>query len=164
MEFEHSGIFLVEMITKNVVLGSSGTYVMHMRINKVFLISGLPDQCHNISDWTLPIKQSFYPLNQHITNLQEMHYQNISREHFSRYQSFQMTNITSFCFKTLINLFLTIRSWTAALLMEQPTILVHTTSCAAFLLWLPFLPTGVHVVTIYILSDQDYQLQYSLIF
>ena len=63
MEFEHSGIFLVELVTKNVVLGSLGTYVMHMRIKKVFLIFGLPDQGHNISHWTLPIKQSFYPLN-----------------------------------------------------------------------------------------------------
>ena len=31
MESEHSDIFWVELITKNVVLGSSGTHFMHMR-------------------------------------------------------------------------------------------------------------------------------------
>ena len=33
MEYEHSGIFRVELVTKNVVLGSSGTHFMHMRVN-----------------------------------------------------------------------------------------------------------------------------------
>ena len=32
MESEHSGIFRVELVTKNVVLGSSGTHFMHMRV------------------------------------------------------------------------------------------------------------------------------------
>ena len=36
MESEHSGIFRVELVTKNVVLGSSGTHFMHMRV-KVFV-------------------------------------------------------------------------------------------------------------------------------
>ena len=34
MESENSGIFRVKLITKNVVLGSSGTHFMHMRVNK----------------------------------------------------------------------------------------------------------------------------------
>ena len=33
MESEHSSIFLVELITQNVVLGSSGCYFMHMRVD-----------------------------------------------------------------------------------------------------------------------------------
>ena len=33
MEFEHSGIFRVELVTKSVVLGSSGTYSVHMGVN-----------------------------------------------------------------------------------------------------------------------------------
>ena len=37
MESEHSGIFRVELVTKNVVLGSSGTHFMHMRVNYVLL-------------------------------------------------------------------------------------------------------------------------------
>ena len=32
IESEHSGIFRVELITKNVVLGSSGTHFMHVRV------------------------------------------------------------------------------------------------------------------------------------
>ena len=32
MESEHSGIFRVELVTKNVVLGSSGTHFMHMKV------------------------------------------------------------------------------------------------------------------------------------
>ena len=32
MESEHSGIFRVELVTKNVVLGSSGTHFTHMRV------------------------------------------------------------------------------------------------------------------------------------
>ena len=32
MESEHSGIFRVELITKNVVLGSSGTHFTHVRV------------------------------------------------------------------------------------------------------------------------------------
>ena len=32
MESEHSGIFQVELVTKNVVLGSSGTHFMHMKV------------------------------------------------------------------------------------------------------------------------------------
>ena len=32
MESEHSGIFRVEMVIKNVVLGSSGTHFIHMRV------------------------------------------------------------------------------------------------------------------------------------
>ena len=32
VESEHSGILRVELVTKNVVLGSSGTYFMHMRV------------------------------------------------------------------------------------------------------------------------------------
>ena len=34
MESENSGIFRVKLITKNVVLGSSGTHFMDMRVNK----------------------------------------------------------------------------------------------------------------------------------
>ena len=34
MESEHSGIFRVELVTKNVALGSSGTHFMHMRVNE----------------------------------------------------------------------------------------------------------------------------------
>ena len=33
-ESEHSGIFRAELVTKNVVTGSSGTHSMHMRVNK----------------------------------------------------------------------------------------------------------------------------------
>ena len=33
MESEHSDIFGVELVTKNVVPGSSGAHFMHMRIN-----------------------------------------------------------------------------------------------------------------------------------
>ena len=36
MESEHSGIFRVEMVTKNVVLGSSGTHFKHMRVKEFF--------------------------------------------------------------------------------------------------------------------------------
>ena len=36
IKFEHSGIFRVELVTKNVVLGSSGTHFMHMRVNNSF--------------------------------------------------------------------------------------------------------------------------------
>ena len=32
MECEHSRIFRVELVTKNVVLGSSGTHFMHMSV------------------------------------------------------------------------------------------------------------------------------------
>ena len=32
MESEHSGIFWVELVTKNVVLGFLGTHLMHMRV------------------------------------------------------------------------------------------------------------------------------------
>ena len=35
MESEHSGIFRVEMVTKNVVLGSPGTHFMHMSVKVV---------------------------------------------------------------------------------------------------------------------------------
>ena len=35
MESEHSGIFQVELVTKIVVLGSSRTYFMHMRVNEL---------------------------------------------------------------------------------------------------------------------------------
>ena len=34
MESEYCGIFRVELVTKNVVLGSSGTHLMHMRVKK----------------------------------------------------------------------------------------------------------------------------------
>ena len=34
MESEHSNIFRVELVTKNIVLGSSGTHFMHMRVKK----------------------------------------------------------------------------------------------------------------------------------
>ena len=34
MESEHSGIFRVELVTKNVVLGSLGTHFMHMRVKE----------------------------------------------------------------------------------------------------------------------------------
>ena len=37
MESEHSGIFRVELVTKNVVLGSWGTHFMHMRVNFTLL-------------------------------------------------------------------------------------------------------------------------------
>ena len=36
MESEHSGIFRVELLTKNVVLGLCGTHFMHMRVKKLF--------------------------------------------------------------------------------------------------------------------------------
>ena len=32
MESEHYGIFRVELVTKNVVIGSLGTHFMHMRV------------------------------------------------------------------------------------------------------------------------------------
>ena len=32
MESEHSDIFRVELVAKNIVLGSSGTQFMHMRV------------------------------------------------------------------------------------------------------------------------------------
>ena len=35
LESEHSGIFRVEQVTKNVVPGSSGVLFMHMRVNGV---------------------------------------------------------------------------------------------------------------------------------
>ena len=35
MEIEHSGIFRVELVTKNVVLGSSGNHFVHMRVKEV---------------------------------------------------------------------------------------------------------------------------------
>ena len=35
MESEHSGIFRVELVTKNVVLGSSGTHFMQMRVKQM---------------------------------------------------------------------------------------------------------------------------------
>ena len=34
MESEFSGIFQVKQVAKNMVLGSLGTYFMHMRVNK----------------------------------------------------------------------------------------------------------------------------------
>ena len=34
MESELSGIFWVKLVAKNIVLGSSGTHFMHMRVNK----------------------------------------------------------------------------------------------------------------------------------
>ena len=34
MKSKHSGIFRVELVTKNVVPGSSGTHFMHMRVNE----------------------------------------------------------------------------------------------------------------------------------
>ena len=33
IESEHSGIFRVKLVTKNVVLDSSGTHFMYMRVN-----------------------------------------------------------------------------------------------------------------------------------
>ena len=38
MESEHSGIFRVELVTKNVVFGSSGTHFMHMKLKDFLLI------------------------------------------------------------------------------------------------------------------------------
>ena len=35
MESEHSGIFQAELVTKNVVLGLSGTHFLHMRVKVV---------------------------------------------------------------------------------------------------------------------------------
>ena len=35
MESEHSGIFRVKLVTKNIVRGSLGTQFMHMRVKKV---------------------------------------------------------------------------------------------------------------------------------
>ena len=32
MESEHSGIFWVKLVAKNIVLGSPGTHFMHMRV------------------------------------------------------------------------------------------------------------------------------------
>ena len=32
MESEHSGVFWVKLVAKNIVLGSSGTRFMHMRV------------------------------------------------------------------------------------------------------------------------------------
>ena len=39
MEFEHSAIFLVKLVTKNIVIGSLGTHFMHMRVNQLSLFS-----------------------------------------------------------------------------------------------------------------------------
>ena len=58
-----------------------------------------------------------------------------------------------FCFPNLIDLFATIRSWTAEWLKEQLAILAHTINPVVFVLQLPFLATEVHVVIIYGLSD-----------
>ena len=52
-----------------------------------------------------------------------------------------------------MQLFATIKSWTAEWLKEQPAILAHTINPVVFVLQLPFLDTGVHVVIIYGLSD-----------
>ena len=38
MESEHSGIFRVELVTKNVVFGASGTHFMHMKRKDFLLI------------------------------------------------------------------------------------------------------------------------------
>ena len=35
MESEHSGIFRVELVTKDVMPGSSGTHFMHMRVKLI---------------------------------------------------------------------------------------------------------------------------------
>ena len=35
MGSEHSGIFRVEMVTRDIVSGSSGTYFMHMRVKMI---------------------------------------------------------------------------------------------------------------------------------
>ena len=37
MEFEQSAIFLVKLVTKNIVIGSLGTHFMHMRVNQLSL-------------------------------------------------------------------------------------------------------------------------------
>ena len=37
MGSENSGIFRVELVTKNVVLGSSETHFMHVMVNKLVL-------------------------------------------------------------------------------------------------------------------------------
>ena len=41
MESEHSGIFRVELVTKNVVLGSSGTHFMRMRVKEIKRLKSL---------------------------------------------------------------------------------------------------------------------------
>ena len=40
MESKHSGIFQIELVTKNVVLGFSGTHFMHMSVKGISKILG----------------------------------------------------------------------------------------------------------------------------
>ena len=95
----------------------------------------------------------FYYLNQHIANLQRMHHQNKSRALFTSSIFSNYNYKYFFCFPNLIDLFATIRSWTAEWLKEQLAILAHTINPVVFVLQLPFLATEVHVVIIYGLSD-----------
>ena len=37
IESEHSGIFRVKLVTKNVVLGSSGIHFMHMMVKRLYM-------------------------------------------------------------------------------------------------------------------------------
>ena len=41
MESEHSDIFRVELVTKNLVLGFSGTHFMHMRVKR-YIFGSIP--------------------------------------------------------------------------------------------------------------------------
>ena len=47
MGYEHSGISRVEMLTKNVLLGSSGTNFKHMRLKKILSLRLVILQKHN---------------------------------------------------------------------------------------------------------------------
>ena len=44
VESEHSGIFGVELVTKSVVFGSSGTRFMHMMVNRGILFVSREDR------------------------------------------------------------------------------------------------------------------------
>ena len=76
----------------------------------VFSVSVLLRRLFDFLGWQLksihsPLDCSydrFYYLNQHIANLQRMHHQNKSREHFLHHQSFQIT---------IINIFFVFQTW-----------------------------------------------------
>ena len=52
IESEHSGIFQVELVTKNIVLGSSGTHFMYMRVKRNMVLVELSqhvESCFSIT-------------------------------------------------------------------------------------------------------------------
>ena len=47
-ESEHTGIFRVELVSKNVVPGSSRTHLMHMRVNAELIFIKFRYKCQNL--------------------------------------------------------------------------------------------------------------------